>query len=246
MCIPHNVFGFRRASQGAMASIMRWPKGSIIHKVPKEIPPEHAVFIEPLSCAIHAVNRGQITFDDIVVVSGCGSIGLGAIAATRMKSPKMIVALDVFEWKLEIAKRCGANVVFNVRACNVVDEVKKISDGFGCDVYIEATGNPCSVTQGLEMIARHGRFVEFSVFGEKVTANFTLISDTKELSIFGGHLGPGCYPTAIRMIHQNLIPVDSIVTHKLQLDEFERAIDLVHRSAESIKVIMIPPTEGQQ
>jgi len=115
-----------------------------------------------------------------------------------------------------------------------------MTEGYGCDVYIEATGHPSSVHQGLNMIARHGRFVEFSVFGEKVTVDWTIISDTKELSINGGHLGPYCYPTAIRMIRDNLIPVDQIITHKLRLDQFEEALHLVHKSSESIKVILLP------
>lgn len=50
---------------------------------------EQAVFIEPLSCAVHAVNRGDIEFSDVVVIAGCGAIGLGAICAAKMKNPKL-------------------------------------------------------------------------------------------------------------------------------------------------------------
>lgn len=50
--------------------------------------------------------------------------------------------------QLDIAKKCGAQVVLNPKKCNVVDEVKKLSDSYGCDVYIEATGSPVSVNQG--------------------------------------------------------------------------------------------------
>jgi len=240
MCIPHNVFGFRQKSQGAMATYMKYPSGSIIHKVPKSIPATRAVFIEPLSCAIHATNRANISLSDFVVVSGCGAIGLGVIATARMKSPAKIVALDAFDWKLQIAKKTGADICINVKNVDAIKEVKSLSGGYGCDVYIDATGHPSSVTQGLQMIARHGRFVEFSVFGEKVSADWTIISDTKELTISGGHLGPYCYPTAIRMIQEYLLPVDEIITHKLSLKEYEKAIELVHKSSESIKVIMLP------
>ena len=50
--------------------------------------------------------------------------------------------------KLEIARKCGAQVILNPTKCNVIEEVKKLSEGYGCDVYIEATGSPTSVTQG--------------------------------------------------------------------------------------------------
>jgi len=63
------------------------------------------------------------------------------------------------------------------------------------------------------MIARKGRFVEYSVFGQKTTVDWTIISDAKELEIRGGHLGPYTYPTAIRMIANGKIPVDKIVTN---------------------------------
>ena len=76
---------------------------------------------------------------------------------------------------------------------NVVDEVKKLSEGYGCDIYIEATGNPASVKQGLvismcyryfvifrlQMICRQGTFVEYSVFGKETTTDWTVISDAK-------------------------------------------------------------------
>ncbi len=115
-----------------------------------------------------------------------------------------------------------------------------MTDGYGCDRYIEATGSPKSVLQGLEMIARQGVFVEYSVFGEKVEADWTVISDAKELDIRGGHLGPYTYPTAIRMIEEGHVPVGDIVTHCLPITEFPKGVDLVENSAESIKVTLDP------
>ena len=66
-----------------------------MHKISADLPPAHAAFVEPLSCALHAVERANITFDDVVVVAGCGPIGLGMIAGARAKYPAKIVALDM-------------------------------------------------------------------------------------------------------------------------------------------------------
>jgi len=104
------------------------------------------------------------------------------------------------DWKLDIAKKCGADVVLNPLKCNLTEEVNKLSGGLGCDVYIEATGAGPSVKQGLSMLARMGRFVEFSVFGRDVECDWSVISDTKELTIVGGHLGPKMWPKAISSI----------------------------------------------
>ena len=94
----------------------------------------------------------------------------------------------------------GADLGLNPSKIDVVEEVRELTDGYGCDVYIEATGHPTAVEQGLHMIRKLGTFVEFSVMREPVTVDWTIIGDTKELNIHGAHLGPYCYPVAIRML----------------------------------------------
>ena len=87
MCQVHDIYGFRRRTFGAMADYMRFPAGALNYKVPADIPAHHAVFIEPLACSIHAVQRGDIEFQDVVVIAGAGPLGLGMVAAARMKGP---------------------------------------------------------------------------------------------------------------------------------------------------------------
>ena len=77
------------------------------------------------------------------------------------------------------------------------------------------------------MIRKLGTFVEFSVMREPVTVDWTIIGDTKELNIHGSHLGPHCYPVAIKMLEERRLPMDEIVTHRLPLAEFQNGIDLV-------------------
>ena len=64
--------------------------------------PFHACFVEPLACSLHAVELGNISFNDVVVVSGCGPLGLGMIAGARQKNPKKLVALDMVDWKVRV------------------------------------------------------------------------------------------------------------------------------------------------
>ena len=67
------------------------------------------------------------------------------VAGARKKDPKCIVALDMMDWKLDVAKKCGADIVLNPSKCNLIDEIMKLTDNLGCDVYIEATGAGSSV-----------------------------------------------------------------------------------------------------
>ena len=230
----------------AKPPLARWrntcsfPVGALNYKVPDSLPAHHAAFIEPLGCSIHAVERGEITWHDVVVIAGCGPLGLGMVAAARLKNPQLLIAIDLNDERLEIAELCGADMSMNPNRIDVIDEVLKLTDGYGCDVYIEATGYPAAVLQGLQMIRKLGTFVEFSVMREPVTADWTIIGDTKELNIHGSHLSPYTYPVAIDMLSKGLLPMDRIMTHQLPLTDFHAGMDLVASGTESVKVTLTP------
>ena len=69
-------------------------------QVPRSIPAWQAAFIEPLACSVHAVELGAVQFRDTVVVAGCGPLGLGMVAAARLKNPTTLIALDLYDWKV--------------------------------------------------------------------------------------------------------------------------------------------------
>jgi threonine dehydrogenase-like Zn-dependent dehydrogenase len=240
MCQVHNIYGFKHATQGGMAEYMKFPAGALNYKVPAEVPPSHAALIEPLACSIHAVQRGEIEFGDVVVIAGAGTLGLGMIGAAKLKTPGLLVAIDLNDERLDIARRLGADIGINPAKEDAVQKVRDLTEGYGCDVYIEATGHPKAVEQGLHMIRKLGTFVEFSVMRELVTADWTIIGDTKELNIHGSHLGPYCYPLAIDYLHKGLIDANPIITHELPLEGYREALEMVLSGKDSIKVLLRP------
>ena len=90
--------------------------------------------------------------------------------------------------------------------------------------------------QGLNLLRKLGTYVEYGVFGSDVTVDWSIISDDKELDVLGAHLGPYCWPAAIKMIESGVLPMDKICTHQLPLAEFQKGLDLVASGKESIKV----------
>jgi threonine dehydrogenase-like Zn-dependent dehydrogenase len=240
MCAPHNIFGFKRKTNGAMAEYMVFPKEALVHRISRDIPPAHAAFAEPLSCALHAVQRAKIGFNDVVVVAGCGPIGLGMVAGAKAKSPAKVIALDMSDEKLALARLSGADITINIAKEDPVASVKALTEGYGADIYLEASGHPSAVIQGLSLLRKLGTYVEYSVFGSDVTVDWTIISDDKELDVLGAHLGPHCWPAAIRMIEAGNLPLDQICTHQLPLSEFKQGLDLVADGTSSIKVSLIP------
>ncbi|MGI8696702.1 MAG: zinc-binding dehydrogenase, partial [Mycobacteriales bacterium] len=119
--------------------------------------------------------------------------------------------------------------------------VDGLTDGYGADVYLEGSGHPTAVLQGLTLLRKLGTYVEYGVFGSDVTVDWTIISDDKELDVRGAHLGPHCWPAAIRMLESGLLPLDRICTHQLPLADFQHGLDLVAEGTASVKVSLLPP-----
>ncbi len=240
MCQKHDVYGFQNNVNGGMAEYMRFPKEAINYKVPKDIPTNKAVLIEPFACSKHCVDRAQITNEDFVVLSGAGTLGLGMVGVIKQKNPQKLVVLDMKDDRLELAKKFGADIVINVARENAVERIMEMTEGYGCDVYIEATGHPASVKQGLEAIRKMGTFVEFSVFKDLTTVDWSIISDRKELNLYGAHLSPYCYEPVIEWIRNGILPTDGVVTHQFPLEKWEEAFKIAEKGDQSLKVILVP------
>jgi len=104
----------------------------------------------------------------------------------------------------------------------------------------QALMNPHYGPQGLDLLRKRGVFVEYSVFKDPVTVDWSIISDDKELDVLGAHLGPHCWPAAVSMIESGRLPMDRICTHQLPVSEFQEGLELVEDGGSSIKVTLIP------
>ena len=236
MCQPHKIFGFFKSLNGGMAEYVRLPKGSVISKVPHEMPLKDALLIEPYGCSKHCVDRAQIGCEDVVVISGAGTLGLGMITYARMKNPAKLIVLDMIDNRLQKAKEFGADIVMNPGREDVVSQVMDLTEGYGCDIYIEATGHPSSVTQGLAMIRKLGRFVEFSVFGAPTTVDWSIIGDRKELDVLGAHLSPYAFPFVIENIAKGQLKTDGVVSSLFPLEDWEKAFEYASGKYGDLKV----------
>jgi threonine dehydrogenase-like Zn-dependent dehydrogenase len=224
MCARHHIFGFKHQANGGMARYNLFPAGALVHQVPGSLSAGEAAYIEPAACAWHAVDRGEIKPGDTVVISGVGNIGLCMLQIAKLRQPGCLIALDAKPYRLELAKQLGAGVAIDVTQEDAVQKVRDLTEGYGCDVYIEASGNPASIGQGLQMIRKLGTFVEFSVFNEPATVNWTIVGDTKELNIHGSHLGPYCYPKTIAAIADGSLNVKPLLAESYPISRFDEAM----------------------
>ena len=240
LCQPHDVYGFKQYLNGGMAEYVLLPRTARNFVVPKGLPLRKAILIEPFACSKHCVDRSQATYDDIVVLAGAGTLGLGMVGAMRKKNPKKLIVLDTRAERLVMAKAFGADLVMNPLEDDVTAAVMEMTDGYGCDIYIEATGNPAAVQQGLDLLRKQGRFVEFSVFSGMSTVDWSLIGDAKELDILGSHLSPECFPPVIEWIAEGSIPTEGVVSHVFALEDWHEAFEVAESGADAIKVVIKP------
>ncbi|MDD3339825.1 MAG: alcohol dehydrogenase catalytic domain-containing protein [Lachnospiraceae bacterium] len=239
MCTRSAVFGFKQYANGGFAEYIRLDKNCINHRVPKEFTPEQSVLIEPIACGMHAVERAQIQHSDVVVIAGLGAIGTSMVNIASLYLPKMVIGIDVRENRLEMGKKYGADVVLNPMTCNVAEEIKKLTGGLGCDVYIEASGSPKSVTQGMDSLKNLGRYVQMGVFAEEVKADWNTIGDGKELTIIGSHLSGLTYDSVINGIKSGEIKTEGLISHKFKLEDWEEAFKTTE-SPNAMKIMLEP------
>jgi threonine dehydrogenase-like Zn-dependent dehydrogenase len=242
MCEPNEIFGFKRhRAEGGMAEFALFPANARVHKVDSRLSPLEAAYLEPLACAIHAVDRAEIKPGDTVAIAGVGSIGLCMLQWAKQFNPGKLIAVGTRPKRLELASSLGADVVLNVREQDVVEAVKSHTNGYGADIVIviEASDGADGPQQALELVRKMGTIVVFSSIKDPARVNGNLVGDQKELTIRGSHLGPYCYPKAIKAMAEGLIDVKSLVTGRYPLGDFDGAIKEAI-SGNGIKTMVIP------
>ncbi|MEO1056476.1 MAG: alcohol dehydrogenase catalytic domain-containing protein [Actinomycetota bacterium] len=217
------VFG--SSLDGAWAEYLRYPAQAVVHRVPDTVSTAAACYTEPLANAIHGVERATIEFSHVVVVSGGGAIGMGMLQAARLKTPRQLILIDPNQAKRELGRTLGADSSFHPDDPDLRTAVLDLTDGRGCDVYLEAAGATASFQVGLELIRKRGTLVVFGVYAEPATVDLNTFGEFKELDVRGGHLAPFTYAIALDLMSRGLIDGDACVTHEYPLEEFIDALE---------------------
>ena len=177
--------------------------------------------IEPMSVGFHAVSRAQVTDVDVVMVIGCGMVGMGAIvrAVTRGAT---VVAADIDDDKLALAKQMGASYTINTMTDNVHERLLEMTSGFGPDVVIEAVGSPATYQMAVDEVSFTGRVVCIGYAKSEVSFQ-TKYFVQKELDIRGSRNAvPSDFRAVIHYLERGTCPVDALITKVI---EPEQALD---------------------
>ena len=213
-CQHNETLGVQR--NGAMKEyiVLPWekviPAGTLDTKT--------SALIEPMSVGFHAVSRAQVTDIDVVMVIGCGMVGMGAVvrAVTRGAT---VIAADLDDEKLELAKKMGATFTINTKTEDVHQRLLDITGGFGPDVVIEAVGNPFTYQMAVNEVAFTGRVACIGYAKSDVTFQTKLFVQ-KELDIRGSrNATPQDFRAVIRYLERGNCPVDNLITKVVKPEE---------------------------
>ncbi|MDZ7723299.1 MAG: galactitol-1-phosphate 5-dehydrogenase [candidate division KSB1 bacterium] len=224
---------------GALAEYVKVP-AHILHRIPDGVSFPEAAMVEPLAVAAHAVELTPIELNDTVVVIGAGMIGLGIIQIVKTRGAGQIIAVDLAQDKLDIAKRAGATYTLTPEEQDIHQVIQDRTRNRGADIAFEAVGISTTVKQSIDVVRRGGRVT--------LVGNVTPVTEfplqsvvTRQIRVQGSCAICGEYPAVLDMLARKQIDVNPLLSVKVPLSEgaewFHR---LYNREAGLIKVILEP------
>ena len=224
---------------GAYAEFVVVPASQLI-AVPASIPLERASIIaDAVSTPYHAVkHRGRVQPGDIVAVVGCGGVGLNVVQCATLAGAR-VIAIDVSEQRLDIARTLGAVETVNPNEVERIDRhVRKLTDG-GVDVAFEAIGNPKTMRVAFSLLRRGGRLCVIGYSADEVTLSAAKLMYF-ELEVVGSlGCGAGEYPEIIGLVEAGRLRLDIIVSGCIPLDDINDGFDRLRRG-EGVRWVVTP------
>ena len=206
-CQHNETLGVQR--NGAMQKYILLPWEKVIPA--GKLSARDSALVEPMSVGFHAVSRAQVTDSDVVMVIGCGMVGMGAIVRSALRGATVIAA-DIDDEKLDLARTMGAAFAINTKRENVRERLQEISGGMGPDVVIEAVGSVPTYQMAIDEVAFTGRVACIGYAKGEVPIQ-TKYFVQKELDIRGSRNAlPEDFLSVIRYLERGTAPVEKLIS----------------------------------
>ncbi len=218
-CQHNETLGVQR--NGAMRELIALPWEKVIPA--GLLTPRTCALIEPMSVGFHAVSRAQVTDIDVVLVIGCGMVGMGAVVRSAQRGAT-VVAADIDDSKLELARRMGASYTINTKTEDVHARLLEMTSGFGPDVVIEAVGSSQTYQMAVDEVAFTGRVICIGYAKTEVSFQ-TKYFVQKELDIRGSrNAQPSDFRAVIHYLERGTCPVDQLISRVVRPEEAAEAM----------------------
>jgi L-iditol 2-dehydrogenase len=228
---------------GGMAEYICYPE-KLLHKMPENMSWDQAVMAEPTANVVtDLLERARVEPGDFVVVIGPGPIGLLAAMAARTAGASQVVIVGTAGDKglrFDTARELGFDKLINVSEEDPAKVVMEMTGGIGADVVVECSGAPAAISTCPDMLRKMGRICAIGLTGgRKVELEWDKFAFKVANVIFNLSTFYTSWEKSIRLISSGQIRAEKLVTHKMKLDEWEKAFAAVE-NLEALKVVLIP------
>lgn len=226
---------FGHLIDGTQAEYVRVPFAeNSLHKLPEGVSDEAGIMLSdilPTGFEI-GVRNGRVKPGDVVAVIGAGPVGLSAIMTSGLYGASRIIAIDLDDNRLELARRFGATDTVNSGTEGWREQVMAMTDGLGVDTSMEAVGIPVTFAAAVDLVRPGGTVANLGVHG---TAVELPIQDLwiKDIAITTGLVSATTTPMLLKLVAQGKLTPEQFVTHRFRLEEFMDAYDTFGRAAET-------------
>lgn len=214
--------------------------------LPESIPLQDAPMVELYSIGHHALYRGRVQPGETVVILGAGKVGLSILdVLCHSAGPVWVVSVDKEDYRLDVAKKLGAEITINIEEQDPVAVVKELTKREGVDCVIEAVGHytvaegqESPLGQAVEMVRNGGRIVTLSL-GTQRSEVFFKTFVIKEAELIASRVTCGEFPRAIRLLSKGLLHPELLITHRLPIRDVAAAFtQSAKEDPETIKVVL--------
>lgn len=212
-----------------------------IHKIPDTLSFEYAALSDICGVALHCIELVGVTPSGTVAIFGPGPAGVAAMQIVKGMGAAKVIMIGR-GGRLRHAHEIGADYIIDINSQNPVEEVKKITGGFGADEVLECSGASVAPPQAVKMVKRGGKIGLIGHYHDK-ELKFPNLVDliSNEVSIHGSRANPGVSEKVISMLDRGIIKGETLVTHCFPLEEYTKALDIfVGRKDNSLKVLIKP------
>lgn len=232
-CQDNRTMGVRRP--GAMARYITVPWDQLYPS--EKLTVKELALVEPLAVGFHATDRGRVSASDTVAVLGCGIVGLGAVAGSSARGAQ-VIAVDIDDAKLQIARKAGAYQTINSAQNDLHEALGQWTQGEGPNVIIEAVGKPATFRTAVEEVMYTGRVVYVGYTKACVEYDASLFVK-KELEIRGSRNCMGDFPRVIEWVEGGHFPVDEAVTKIVPLAQGGQALAAWNENPAAVTKILV-------
>lgn len=201
-----------------------------------QVPLERAIFTEVLSTVVGGTLQARLHPGEHAVVLGCGPVGLLFLQVFRASGAGSLIAADIAPFRLEFARRAGADRVVNPREEDLEAVVREVT-GIGADVVVDAVGTLMSTA--LRLVRPVGTVILFGMNAQARAEIAQYDITRREIRVVGSYVGRHTFPLAIQMLERGAIRPEELVTHRLPLARFGEGLEHLRRG-EAVKVMMVP------